>query len=428
MLTQKLLGHLPLLLHQAPKRVGIIGLGSGVTLGAVLQCGVARQVLEISAVVKASASSLPRTALPERPADPLIVGDGRTHLASPRATTTWLSGTLEPWMAGMAGLFRAILQHRPGAPASRRPLLPVGRNDMSDADCGPSPPRSSPCSRTPAAERESDVLLVGGDHAIEPIAGARRPFLRSAREDGSRARRGSRPSLLSSASRPRKPEALCRGPHTDRRSPGARTHRAAGIVLERGADEPRTAGTRREVRARPSCGRRSPMGPPRTGGTGAGARRRTQGPGVRATGARPSAARATRPFWTAWSERGWCGRDERNRERSACLGVVRPSQCPPPRPVPAECSDRRDGRGHGARAAGRAGARRAGRSTSRPRSSPTTVTCVHSGVCGKCRRSFRTRRARTTTRRPPDSWPAIEGRARHRRRFRGSGPRRAGQF
>jgi len=36
MLTQKLIAHLPLLLHGNPKEVGIIGLGSGVTLGAAL--------------------------------------------------------------------------------------------------------------------------------------------------------------------------------------------------------------------------------------------------------------------------------------------------------------------------------------------------------------------------------------------------------
>ena len=33
MLTQKLVAHLPLLLHDNPRDVGIIGLGSGVTLG-----------------------------------------------------------------------------------------------------------------------------------------------------------------------------------------------------------------------------------------------------------------------------------------------------------------------------------------------------------------------------------------------------------
>ena len=36
MLTQKLAAHLPLLLHDAPRQVAVIGLGSGVTVGAAL--------------------------------------------------------------------------------------------------------------------------------------------------------------------------------------------------------------------------------------------------------------------------------------------------------------------------------------------------------------------------------------------------------
>ena len=37
MLTQRLLAHVPLLLHPEPHRVAIVGLGSGVTLGAALK-------------------------------------------------------------------------------------------------------------------------------------------------------------------------------------------------------------------------------------------------------------------------------------------------------------------------------------------------------------------------------------------------------
>ena len=36
MLTQRLLAHVPLLLHPNPQRAAIIGLGSGVTLGSAL--------------------------------------------------------------------------------------------------------------------------------------------------------------------------------------------------------------------------------------------------------------------------------------------------------------------------------------------------------------------------------------------------------
>ena len=56
MLTQRLLAHVPLLLHPDPHRVAIVGLGSGVTLGAALTHPIARaDVLEISPeVVEAS--------------------------------------------------------------------------------------------------------------------------------------------------------------------------------------------------------------------------------------------------------------------------------------------------------------------------------------------------------------------------------------
>jgi spermidine synthase len=49
MLTQRLLAHLPLLLHESPREVAILGLGSGVTLGSALRHPIARAtVLEIS--------------------------------------------------------------------------------------------------------------------------------------------------------------------------------------------------------------------------------------------------------------------------------------------------------------------------------------------------------------------------------------------
>ncbi len=56
MLTQKLVAHLPLLLHENPRQVAIIGLGSGVTLGAALRHPLDRaDVIEISPeVVEAS--------------------------------------------------------------------------------------------------------------------------------------------------------------------------------------------------------------------------------------------------------------------------------------------------------------------------------------------------------------------------------------
>src|SRR6185295_15086908 len=58
MLTQKLLAHLPLLLHERPRSVYIIGLGSGVTLGAALTHPIDRAVVsEISPEVVAASNA-----------------------------------------------------------------------------------------------------------------------------------------------------------------------------------------------------------------------------------------------------------------------------------------------------------------------------------------------------------------------------------
>jgi spermidine synthase len=109
MLTQRLLAHVPLLLHPNPERAAIIGLGSGVTLGSALTHPLeSATVLEISPeVVEASrffekenhrALSDPRTRL--------IVGDGRTHLMLGRETyDVIVSEPSNPWMAGIASLF-----------------------------------------------------------------------------------------------------------------------------------------------------------------------------------------------------------------------------------------------------------------------------------------------------------------------------------
>jgi len=48
--TQRLLAHVPLLLHPSPRRAGVIGLGSGVTLASALRHPIDHaDVLEISA-------------------------------------------------------------------------------------------------------------------------------------------------------------------------------------------------------------------------------------------------------------------------------------------------------------------------------------------------------------------------------------------
>ena len=140
MLTQSLLAHLPLLLHPDPTAVGIIGLGSGVTLGAALRHPVEHaDVLEISAeVVEASAffRTENRGALDD-PRTRLILGDGRSHmLLSSRSYDVIVSEPSNPWMAGVSTLFtREFFQ------AARDRLRPGGilcqwahTYDMSDAD------------------------------------------------------------------------------------------------------------------------------------------------------------------------------------------------------------------------------------------------------------------------------------------------------
>ncbi|MDO8679778.1 MAG: fused MFS/spermidine synthase [Acidobacteriota bacterium] len=109
MLTQRLLAHLPLLLHPDPKRAAVLGLGSGVTLGSALTHPLSdATVLEISPEV-VDASRFFETENHRALANPrtrLVVGDGRTHLMLGRASyDVIISEPSNPWMAGIASLF-----------------------------------------------------------------------------------------------------------------------------------------------------------------------------------------------------------------------------------------------------------------------------------------------------------------------------------
>ncbi|MCC7126583.1 MAG: fused MFS/spermidine synthase [Acidobacteria bacterium] len=109
MLTQRLLAHVPLLLHPNPRRAAILGLGSGVTLGSALTHGLEQAVvLEISPeVVEASRFFDDRNhrALAD-PRTRLVAGDGRTHLLLSREQyDVIVSEPSNPWMAGIASLF-----------------------------------------------------------------------------------------------------------------------------------------------------------------------------------------------------------------------------------------------------------------------------------------------------------------------------------
>ncbi len=110
MLTQRMLGLLPTLIHSHAQDICIIGLGSGVTLGSALASGrVAHaDVVEISPEVVEASHFFDREnggALSKAQVR-LIVGDGRSHLLlTPRRYDVIVSEPSNPWMAGVASLF-----------------------------------------------------------------------------------------------------------------------------------------------------------------------------------------------------------------------------------------------------------------------------------------------------------------------------------
>lgn len=174
MLTQKLLAHVPLLLHDAPRQALVIGLGSGVTLGAALRHPIARaDIVEISPEVVRAADFF-RAENGAALADPrthLVIGDGRTHLMlSRRQYDVIISEPSNPWIAGMSALFTRELFE-----AARDRLAPGGlmcqwahTYDMREEDL-----RSIVATfagvfpdATLWLVGEGDVLLVGGRSAV----------------------------------------------------------------------------------------------------------------------------------------------------------------------------------------------------------------------------------------------------------------------
>ncbi len=110
MATQLMLGHLPLLLHPRPERVLVIGLGSGVTVGAIAQHPIVRaiDVVELEpAVVEASGFFVRENrGVLQDPRVRLVIADGRNFiLASPGRYDVISSEPSNPWMAGVANLF-----------------------------------------------------------------------------------------------------------------------------------------------------------------------------------------------------------------------------------------------------------------------------------------------------------------------------------
>jgi spermidine synthase len=109
MQTQTLLGHFPMLCHDRPQTVMVIGLASGITAGEVLHYPVERlDILEINEqVVAASRLFVPwNNRVLSDPRTRLIIQDARAHLQLTDQTyDVIISEPSNPWMAGLAALF-----------------------------------------------------------------------------------------------------------------------------------------------------------------------------------------------------------------------------------------------------------------------------------------------------------------------------------
>jgi spermidine synthase len=185
MLTQRLLAHVPLLLHPNPKTALVIGLGSGVTAGAALSHPlVSVDVVEISEEV-VEAASLFAKANRDALKDPrlhVVHGDGRNHaLMSATRYDVIISEPSNPWMAGVSALFT-----RDFFLAARARLEPGGVfcqwahvYNMGEADLKTIVAGFQDAFPSAALFLidEGDVLLVGGGAAepsFEPATLARR--------------------------------------------------------------------------------------------------------------------------------------------------------------------------------------------------------------------------------------------------------------
>jgi spermidine synthase len=109
MKTQTLSAHFPMLFHENPKTVLVIGLASGITAGETLYYPVEQlDVVEINRqVVAASEFFIPwNNSVLSSPRTNLIVQDGRMHLQlTGKKYDVIISEPSNPWMAGLAALF-----------------------------------------------------------------------------------------------------------------------------------------------------------------------------------------------------------------------------------------------------------------------------------------------------------------------------------
>ena len=109
MQTQSLLGHLPMFIHPHPERALVIGLGSGITAGAVARHPVTHiDVVEIEPAMLAAArffAGVNGNVLEDPRVRPVIT-DGRNFLLTePERYDVIISEPSNPWISGLASLF-----------------------------------------------------------------------------------------------------------------------------------------------------------------------------------------------------------------------------------------------------------------------------------------------------------------------------------
>ena len=110
MVTQRLLAHVPFLVHESPQTALVIGLGSGVTVGSAMSHDPKSvTAVEISPEVVSAAKTFFSDANGHVLDDPrlkLIVGDARqTVLSTTDRFDVIISEPSNPWMAGVSALF-----------------------------------------------------------------------------------------------------------------------------------------------------------------------------------------------------------------------------------------------------------------------------------------------------------------------------------
>ncbi len=107
--TQLMVGHIPLLLHPAPRSAAVIGLASGITLDAASTHALERlDCIEIAREMVGAAHlfALDNHDVLTDPRLEIVLADGRNHLAlTDRRYDVIISEPSNPWIAGIASLF-----------------------------------------------------------------------------------------------------------------------------------------------------------------------------------------------------------------------------------------------------------------------------------------------------------------------------------